>query len=163
MATEKRQLELQKFVEEVGLLFEDLVIPRMAGRMLGWLLICDPPHQSMQELTEALRASKASISNTTRLLMQIGLIERISLPDYRYDHYRLKPGAWYELTRQKARQITAVRRLAERGLKLMEGQDPALKDRLEEMCQLYSFFEQEFPTILKRWETIHQIQQEGTT
>lgn len=71
----------QFFAEDVGLVFENIGLPRMAGRVLGWLLVCDPPHQSMLELVEALSASKASISNTTRMLIEIGLIERISLPD----------------------------------------------------------------------------------
>ena len=56
------QLEKKRFIEEVGLLFEQTGLPRMAGRILGWLLIANPPHQTTSHLTEALLASKASIS-----------------------------------------------------------------------------------------------------
>ena len=149
------ELQLKKkkyFAEEVGLVFESVGLPRMAGRMLGWLLICDPPHQSMQELVDALSASKASISNTTRMLIEIGLIERISLPEYRYDHYRIRSDACYQLTKRRTGQLTIMRRLAERGLALLANEDPSLSCRLQEMHNLYIFFEQEFPEILKRWE-----------
>ena len=33
----------RQFAEEVGRVFEQFGIARMAGRLLGWLLICDPP------------------------------------------------------------------------------------------------------------------------
>lgn len=149
---EQRQLELKHFVEDVGLFFEQSGLPRMAGRVLGWLLISDPPHQSMNELVAALSASKASISNTTRLLIQIGLIERISLPDYRYDHFRIKPGAWYRLTKKQLTLLSVFHQLAERGLDLLDDQEPSLKTRLEEMRDLYAFFERELPLLLERWE-----------
>jgi DNA-binding transcriptional regulator GbsR (MarR family) len=47
----------------------------MAGRILGWLLISDSPHQSSEQLVNGLEASKGSISSMTRLLIQINLIE----------------------------------------------------------------------------------------
>ncbi len=30
----------------------------MAGRVIGWLLICDPPAQTFNQLVAVLRASK---------------------------------------------------------------------------------------------------------
>jgi len=75
----ERQAEVKRFVEEVGISFEDMSLPRMAGRILGWLFISDPPYQSIGELAEALMASKGSISTMTRLLTQLNLIERFSL------------------------------------------------------------------------------------
>ena len=52
----------EHFVEELGLLFAELGQPRMMGRMLAWLLICEPPDQSSSDLVGALGASKATIS-----------------------------------------------------------------------------------------------------
>ena len=124
----------------------------MAGRIFGWLLISDPPHQSPSELAEVLQASKGSISTITRLLMQIGLIERISLPGQRRDYFRIKPDAWSQLTRQRMAQMTAFRQLAERGLQLMTGQEAELQQRLEEMRDMHAFCEQELPRMLERWE-----------
>jgi DNA-binding transcriptional regulator GbsR (MarR family) len=75
------------YVEEFGLFWEQMGLPRMTGRILGWLLICDPPEQTMTDLTEVLQASKSSISTGTRMLIQFGFIERISLPGERKDYY----------------------------------------------------------------------------
>ena len=48
------------FVEEFGRLLEEEGAPRIAGRILGWLLICEPPYQSFNDLVGVLGASKGS-------------------------------------------------------------------------------------------------------
>ncbi|MFQ6121728.1 MAG: GbsR/MarR family transcriptional regulator [Dehalococcoidales bacterium] len=149
---DERQVEKKQFVEEVGLLFEQSGLPRMAGRILGWLSISDSPHQTTNELAEALMASKGSISTMTRLLIRIGLIERISLPGHRRDYFRIKPSASHQLLKDSLDQVTAFRQLMERGLELLEGKAQANRQWLEEMHHMYVFFEQEFPALLERWE-----------
>lgn len=149
---ESRERKQKEFVEEVGLLFETIGLPRMAGRVLGWLLISNPPHQSPGELAEILQASKGSISTMTRLLEQIGLIERISLPGQRRDYFRIKLNAWSELTKRRMAQITAFREVAERGLALMQPDDPQLSLRLQEMHDIHKFFEMELPRLIERWD-----------
>jgi len=147
------QAEEQRFVEEVGIVFEQTGLPRMAGRILGWLLISDPPHQSTDQLVEALMASKGSISTMTRLLIQIGLIERLSLPGVRHDYFRLRPDAWQHMIRRGLEdEIRMVRQLAERGLELLADKTPLTRKWLEEMRDVYTFLEREFPVLLERWE-----------
>ncbi|HEY51259.1 MAG TPA: MarR family transcriptional regulator [Dehalococcoidia bacterium] len=147
----------KQFAEEVGIVFEQTGMPRMAGRILGWLLIADPPHQSTEQITEALLASKGSISTMTRLLIQFGLIERLSLPGVRHDYFRLRSDAWQHMIgRGLTGEITMVRHLAERGLELLGDKTPATRKWLEEMLDVYTFLEQEFPALLERWEKEHQ-------
>jgi len=153
---DNRQAEEKQFVEEVGIVFEQTGLPRMAGRILGWLLIVDPPHQSTDELADALMASKGSISTVTRLLIQIGLIERLSLPGVRHDYFRIKPGASHQLLKDSLDQTTAFRQLLERGLELLEGKAHTNRQSLEEMHDLYAFLEREFPALLERWEQEHK-------
>jgi len=153
---DNRQAEEKQFVEEVGIVFEQTGLPRMAGRILGWLLIVDPPHQSTDELADALMASKGSISTVTRLLIQIGLIERLSLPGVRHGYFRIKPGASHQLLKDSLDQTTAFRQLLERGLELLEGKAHTNRQSLEEMHDLYAFLEREFPALLERWEQEHK-------
>ena len=141
-----------QFVEEIGLVFDRSGLTRMAGRILGWLLICDPPHQSMGEIADVLRASKGSISSMTRFLIQVGLVERVSLPGERRDYFRIRSNAWVELMQAKMAEITHLRRLAEQGLELLDSDDPARRERLENMRDTYLFLEAEFPALLQRWQ-----------
>ena len=143
--------DMHEYVESFGLFWEEAGLPRMTGRILSWLLICDPPHQSMHDLTAALQSSKSSISAGTRMLIRMGIIERVSLPGQRRDHYRIMPDTWSRVLEEKAQQFTDFRRLAEKGLSLLEGASPARRQRLEEMRDLYAFMEREYPLMLSHW------------
>ena len=150
---------MHEYVESFGLYWEQAGLPRMAGRILSWLLICDPPHQTMHELTEALQASKSSISTGTRMLIQMGIIERLSMPGQRRDHYRVMPDSWSHIMEEKAKkQFTELRRLAERGIALLDAASPARRQRLEEMRDYYVFMEREFPLILDHWRAHRSAQ-----
>lgn len=157
-----RYLEQKHFVEEVGITFEQTGLPRMAGRIFGWLLISDPPNQSTDELAEALLASKGSISTATRLLIRSGFIERLSLPGVRHDYFRLRPDAWQHLTRHGLEdEIKMMRRLAEHGLELLADKTPLTRKWLEEMRDIYAFLEQEFPALMRRFEQERREKQSG--
>ena len=75
--------ERSRYVEEFGLLFGQFGLSRMFGRVLGVLMISDPPERSAEELAEELGASRGSISQTTRSLIQMSLVQRWSRPGER--------------------------------------------------------------------------------
>ncbi len=138
------------FIEDIGLYFEQMGLPRMAGRILGALLISDPPSQSITDLGEKLHASKSSISIMARLLMERGLIERVASPVPRRDYYRFKPGGWNLYMRQWLGLMSGLHQITERGLALMIDKPETLKLRLLEAHDLFSNIEHEFPTILQK-------------
>jgi DNA-binding transcriptional regulator GbsR (MarR family) len=147
------QAEEKHFVEDVGIAFEQTGLPRAAGRILGWLLISDPPHQSATELAEALMASRGSISSMTRLLIQLGLIERINLAGVRHGYFQLRSDAWQHMIKRGLEdEIKMFRQLAEHGLELLADKTPLTRKWLEEMLNIYTFFEREFPVLVERWE-----------
>ena len=151
--TNNLQNEEKKFIEEVGIVFEQTGLPRMAGRIFGWLLISDPPYQSPAELAEVLMASKGSISTITRFLLQLGLIERFVIPGERHDHFRLRQDALkHTMRRGLEDEIKMFRQLAERGLELIGSKASPSRQWLEEMRDSYTFLEREFPVLLERWE-----------
>jgi DNA-binding transcriptional regulator GbsR (MarR family) len=150
---DQQRLEERHFVEDVGLFFEQMGFPRMAGRILGRLLICDPPEQSAGQLADALQASKGSLSTMTRLLIQINLVERVGLPGRRRDYFRIRRGAWPHLIKTQMQVMTGLHQVVERGLVLVDGREPALNQRLLEAHDLYAFLERELPALLGRWES----------
>lgn len=138
------------FIEDIGLYFEQMGLPRMAGRILGALLISDPPSQSITDLGERLHASKSSISIMARLLVERGLIERVASPMPRRDYYRFKPGGWIIYMRQWLGLMAGLHQITERGMLLMADKPEPLKERLKEAHDLFSNVEQEFPSILEK-------------
>ncbi|MGH3144805.1 MAG: GbsR/MarR family transcriptional regulator [Rubrobacter sp.] len=144
--------ERKVYVEEFGLLFGQFGLSRMLGRVLGVLMISDPPERSAEELAEELGASRGSVSQTTRSLIQMSLVQRWSRPGERRDYFRIKPGAWRELMRREVEALGGFRKMAERGLDLLDSEDPHARRGLEEMRDFYAFWEKEMPAVLKRWD-----------
>ena len=51
------QAQLSEWVERVAMFCADEYgVPPIAGRVLGWLMICDPPEQSAAQIAEAIGA-----------------------------------------------------------------------------------------------------------
>ncbi len=148
MLTEQKQ----QFIEDTGLFFERMGVTRMAGRIMGYLMVCDPPYQSMPEIVTALQASKSTISTSLRELQTFFLIERMALPGERRDFYRLAEDVWYRSFSARMGELTNMRQLAEKGLLAMTGEPPEKRQRLELLRDMYEFMEREFPKLLEKWE-----------
>ena len=144
--------EQQQFIEHIGRLGEDAGYPRMAGRVLGSLLSCEHGQQSFSELVEKLQASKGSISAMTRYLIQLGLVQRVTLPGDRRDYFQLCDDAWTQFLKQRVSSISRFRDAAERTLPLMRAESPERRARLEGMFEFYSWWERESAAVLARWE-----------
>jgi DNA-binding transcriptional regulator GbsR (MarR family) len=142
-------LEEVHFIEDIGLYFERLGMPRMAGRILGVLLISDPEAQSITDIAAKLNASKSSISIMARLLIEVGLIERVASPMPRRDYYRFKSGGWILYMQQWLGLMAGLHKIAERGLDLMKNKPEMLQERLMEAHDLFSFMEDHFPALLE--------------
>jgi DNA-binding transcriptional regulator GbsR (MarR family) len=144
--------EERHFIEDISLYFEQMGMPRMAGRVLGVLLISDPPEQSINDLCEVLQASKSSISTTTRLLTEMGLIERVAAPVPRRVYFQFKPGGWVVFMRMRLHLMASLHRIAEHGLELLQAKDPTLRERLQEAHDMFSLIEEELPALLEHVE-----------
>lgn len=140
------------FVEELGLLFAAIGKPRMMGRMLAHLLVCDPPWQSASQLVAALQASKATVSTMSRDLIELGLAERVARPGDRKTHYRVCSDSFSLLVRHDLDALSQFSSALCRALEHMEEHAPGRTARLREVHQLYAFLEDELPALLERWE-----------
>jgi len=129
------------FIEEMAIFMDEAGLPRMGGRVLGLLLVCDPPHLSAGEMGAALQASKGSISTMTRMLTNMGFVERVGLPQQRQSYFRIRPGVWSGLLRSQVGKVAAARDLAERGIQMLKEDGTEVDGRLREMHDLYGFLE----------------------
>ena len=74
----------------MGLLWEGQGLPRIAGRVLGYLTLQGEP-ATLDDIAAALGVSKASVSNDARRLERLALVGRTSRPADRRDYYAIAP------------------------------------------------------------------------
>jgi hypothetical protein len=127
-------------------------LPRMAGRIFGWLLVCEPPEQSAEDLAAAVHGSKASMSTMTRVLVQAGLIEKVRAPGARRDTFRIRPGQWQQMWQSRMQLLHEGTALTGRGLELLAGRPAAARVRLQELHHQYLLVERYMPELLARLE-----------
>ncbi|TNE88090.1 MAG: MarR family transcriptional regulator [Deltaproteobacteria bacterium] len=138
------------FVEEWGLIFAASGAAPMMGRILGYLLICDPPVQSSAQLAEALDASKGSISTATRQLLQAELIERVPVRGSRATHFRLRDKAMEQHMESDLARLAVMIRLLDSGLERY-GDDPDRVARMAAFRDFYAYLLEELPALFERW------------
>src|SRR5207249_4240256 len=112
-------------------------------KILAHLLVCDEAQQSQQDLADGLGASISSVSTMTRLVEQLGLVERVAQPNERRVFYRVRPDAWTHGVEEQLSRSTALRQIAEEGLKILRDEPPPRRRRLTEVARCAALYEHE--------------------
>jgi DNA-binding transcriptional regulator GbsR (MarR family) len=140
-----------QFVDRMGLwMSKSIGLPQMTGRVLGWLLICDPVEQTAAQLAEALDASKGSISGATGMLVRARLVDRLHIRGERADRFRIRPDAWDDQIRDP--NVDAAREVIAQGLEALAGEPAARRARLEELDQFYAWWQSRMPALYDEWQ-----------
>lgn len=142
----------QRFVEALGLFFEDAGIPRIGGRLLGLLLLAEGP-LSLDEVARTLGVSRASVSTNSRLLIVAGMVERVSLPGDRRDYYQFAPHGWEAAVQVDIKAARRLRSLTAEALASIRPERTAVAGRLREALDFYALLEAELTAMLERWRT----------
>jgi DNA-binding transcriptional regulator GbsR (MarR family) len=140
-----------QFVEEMGQFLASVGMTPMAGRMWGWLLICEPAEQTAADIAEALHASRGAISGTARLLGNAGLVRRATKPGDRREYFSAPPEALDSMLQSAASVYRQMRSIAERGLAATTERSEASRARLQEFRDVMAFVEQEVPAVIARF------------
>ena len=139
------------YIEDVALFWEAQGLPRIGGRILGLLLVCDPPHRSATQLATELQVSKGSVSAMTRLLAASDSIHKVAIPGQRGTFYALTPNGLERKFTRRLTEMTRFEALATRGLALLADRPPESRERLEMVASLYAFMDRELPLLLEKW------------
>jgi hypothetical protein len=143
--------KIWEFIDATGELWSrSYGLPRMTGRVLAFLLVCDPPEQTAAQIGEALEASKGSVSAATGMLVRARLADRLHIRGERADRFRLRPDAPAEQIRDPG--IAEARALIAQGLKALSGESPSRRARLEEMDAFYSWWQSRVESLAEEWE-----------
>ena len=135
----------QAYVERFGRFWEVAGGPRTAGRIVGWLMISDPPQQSAAELVAALGVSHGSVSTLTRQLDRANMVERITFPGDRASYYRLREHVWVNLIDSRMDGLIELRELGSHGAEL----STSTTDRGTELQLVAEFLLERWPGLIE--------------
>jgi DNA-binding MarR family transcriptional regulator len=142
-----------EFASRVGLFFQAEGGTRVMGLVYGWLVVCEPEHQSITEMAQALGVSKASVSTVVRQLERASMVERAPVNAPREHHYRLRDGGWSQIMNGRFARMAVGAEAAEYGLTNIAVDRPSVRDRLDEMYDFFRFVEKELTgELAKRFE-----------
>jgi DNA-binding transcriptional regulator GbsR (MarR family) len=144
--------EIIQLADELGVVFADAGIPDIAGRILGWLLVSDPPEQSLEQLRIATRASKASISTMTRLLHHLGFIERSGGSETRSNLYKLRDDPWTSFSEKRLETTRRLVRLARNAEASLSWMPATLRRRIEQMSEFWGFVLDRNESLIEEWK-----------
>jgi DNA-binding transcriptional regulator GbsR (MarR family) len=139
--------ELRDYAEEVGLWASRQGVPPAFGKLLGWLLICDPPQQSSAELAAALGLSNGSVSTGMRMLERSGLARRVARPGRRGHAYEMSPDAMLRGTTDAIPHWRGMAELMRRGVDLV-GADSPQADRLKLTAEFFDYLVEKIPALV---------------
>jgi len=139
------------FIDQVGrALARQYGLPPTTGRVMGWLLICDPPAPTAAEIAEALQISRSAVGSAVTLLEQWDLARRHRPPGERADRIAVIAAAG-EPSLDNTAEFGAMTALAQHGLGLLEGESLERRARLLELKAFGEFLVERMPQVAEEW------------
>jgi DNA-binding transcriptional regulator GbsR (MarR family) len=145
--------ELSKFIEGMGMYFENSGVPRIGGRILALLMIAHEP-LSADDIGSILKVSRASISTNMRILTAGGLAEKVSIPGNRTTFFEYPATAFEQMVVARVHTSMIFRKLVDQGLAALTTEDFA-RHRLENAVTWTDLLIETFQKVIDDW---HELQ-----
>jgi DNA-binding Lrp family transcriptional regulator len=139
------------FVDQLGRFFaRQYGLPPVTGRVMGWLLICDPPEQTAAEIAEALQTSRSAVGSAIASLENQGQIQRTRAAGERADRVSFHPDAAIR-SLESPEEYGTMLALARHGLEVLRDAPPARRARLLGAVAFYEFLLERMPALADEW------------
>lgn len=99
--------DIKQKVENLGVTFEKFGRSPMVSRVFAFLLLSSPPHQTFDEITEFLSASKSAVSNALSTLQTEGIVTYITFSGDRKRYFRIDTDNWLTQLMDSAKNLSA--------------------------------------------------------
>lgn len=124
--------------------------PPMVGRLLGYLAVCDPPDQTIGELSEALLASRSAIAGAVKVLETTHAVRRSRAAGERMDRVSIEFSSPESMGMDIA-EYEEMRDLTREGLDMLGDASPERRAVLAEMAAFAEFVLAEIPKFQEAW------------
>lgn len=125
--------------------------PPMVGRVLGYMLVCEPKEQSIAELSEALLASRSAVTGALATLERLHAVQRTRAAGERMDRVRLD----FSSAQARGFDITEYQELgalAREGLEVLRDASPERRADTLELAAFADFLVERTQVLRQEWE-----------
>lgn len=141
----------QSFLERFGRFWEAQGGSRIAGKIVGWMMVCEPSHQSVADIVAVLGVSHGSVSTQTRQLAALGYLERATFPGDRTSYFVLNHEGWSGIMTQSwMGPVSELHALAEEAKMISGSSSP---DRATDLVLMTEFLIEEWPDFAQRMKS----------
>jgi DNA-binding MarR family transcriptional regulator len=127
----------------------------VTGRLIGYLSVCQPMEQSINDIAEALFTSRSAINGAIKTIENMNLIQRSRPAGTRADLISLNPRDWRDTGFQASEYMQSAA-LAREGLELLKDASPERRQPLEMMVSMNDFLAERIPKLYDEWIEYHQ-------
>ncbi len=154
MNTEEKIKKQKELIEEIGRFHDDKGMQPIAARILGLLMVMDKEQFTFDEIIDELHISKASASNTIKMLELQGLVEYITLPGDRKKYYRLKQYEDLTMIEDFKEKLNSLKDMLERILELKLNKDSRNSVMFNSIIDMISFFMGRIEKLEKEYKNV---------
>ena len=126
-----------RFVEEMGLMFQDAGDPRIAGRIFG-LLVIEGRELSLQQISERLGVSRASVSTNARQMAKRGTIRLTAHSGDRQDFYELNNFPSVDVIGEMAARVLRQAQAVQAFVEPIRAENISASDRVEDLSRAFA-------------------------
>jgi len=149
----KQEKDIKQKVEDLGVAFEKFGKSPMSSRVMSYLLLAEPPHQSFDSIREFLGASKSAISIALKTLQNEDMVKYITFSGDRKRYFLVDGKGWLKNSEEKTKNLAVLNNLLEDVLVTREDSEYTdFNKDLEKMLEFQKFVTKEVEKILLKWQ-----------
>lgn len=153
MKLDKLTAETMQLIEEMALHHENQGLSRIAGRIIGLLMVSQEPLSS-EQIATTLQVSIGSVSTNIRMLLKIGIAEKKSVTGDRVSYYIMAPDAIEEEFIQGLERILSLKNIIEKGMQIENLKESELvMQRFHEMLEAIELYRESLNQMITEWKS----------
>lgn len=150
---DKLTAETMQLIEEMALHHENQGLSRIAGRIIGLLMVSQEPLSS-EQIATTLQVSLGSVSTNMRMLLKIGFAEKKSVTGDRVSYYIMAPDAIEEELIQGLERILSLKNVIEKGMQMESlKQSELVIQRFHETLEAIDLYRESLNQMLAEWKS----------
>jgi hypothetical protein len=141
------------FADHAGRLYaRRYAFPPMVGRLLGYLMICEPREQSIGELAGALLASRSAITGAVKFLEVMHLVRRSRAAGERMDRVSIDVTSAQAFGFDDVTEYIEQGDLAREGLQVLHDAPSERRAVLLQYAAFADFLVEKLPALAQEWK-----------